>query len=103
MVSDLCACHFEWQIGYRDERNRVTYQLDEHKLLRRAYMDGNKADHAANHSLKGEVYQLRLEIQPMRITVRDASGNLLDDFTDTGTDFTAGKFGFKGDVHLLVR
>jgi hypothetical protein len=93
----------DWQIGYRDDRNRVTYQLDEHKLSRRAFVNGNKADHTASHSMKGDAYQLRIDIEPARITVRDANGNMLDDYSDTSADFTAGKFGFKGDVRLVVR
>jgi serine/threonine-protein kinase len=93
----------DWQIGYRDERNRVTYQLDEHKLFRRAFINGNKVDHTTNHSLKGDAYQLRIDIEPTRVVVRDVNGNILDDFPDAGADFTAGKFGFKGDIRLVVR
>lgn len=93
----------DWEIGRRDDRNRVTYQLDEHKLSRRAYVNGNKVDHSANHSMKGDAYQLRIDIEPTRIVVRDASGNVLDDYSDNSADFTAGKFGFKGDVRLVVR
>jgi serine/threonine-protein kinase len=93
----------DWEIGRRDDRNRVTYQLDEHKLFRRAFVNGAKADHTTNHALKGDAYQLHIDIEPTRITVRDASGNLLDDYSDTSADFTAGKFGFKGDVRLVVR
>jgi serine/threonine-protein kinase len=93
----------DWEIGRRDDRNRVTYQLDEHKLFRRAFVNGNKVDHSTNHSLKGDAYQLRFDIEPMRITVRDVNGNMLDDYSEIGADFTAGKFGFKGDVRLVVR
>ncbi|MGD0620754.1 MAG: hypothetical protein ABSB67_24255, partial [Bryobacteraceae bacterium] len=93
----------DWEIGRRDDRNRVTYQLDDHKLSRRAYVDGTKADHSANHSMKGDAYQLRIDIEPTRIVVRDVSGNVLDDYSDSSADFTAGKFGFKGDVRLVVR
>src|SRR5208283_3141105 len=32
----------DWEIGRRDDRNRVTYQLDDHKLSRRAYVNGTK-------------------------------------------------------------
>ncbi len=93
----------DWEIGRRDDRNRVTYQLDDHKLSRRAYVNGAKADHSANHSMKGDAYQLRIDIEPTRIVVRDVSGNVLDDYSDSSADFTAGKFGFKGDVRLVVR
>jgi hypothetical protein len=93
----------DWEIGRKDDRNRVTYQLDDHKLFRRAFVDGNKADHTANHSLKGDAYELRIDIEPTRIVVRDPNGNVLDDYSDTSADFTAGRFGFKGDVRLVVR
>jgi serine/threonine-protein kinase len=93
----------DFQIGYKDERNRVAYQLDEHKLVRRAYVNGSNTQHSANHSMKGEAYELRIEIEPTHITVRDGSGNTLDDYTGASADFTSGKFGFKGDVRLVVR
>jgi serine/threonine-protein kinase len=93
----------EFQIGYKDERNRVAYQLDEHKLVRRAYANGSNTQRSANHAMKGEAYELRIEIEPTSVVVRDGSGNTLDEYTDTSADFTAGKFGFKGDVRLLVR
>jgi hypothetical protein len=53
--------------------------------------------------MKGDAYQLRIDIEPTRIVVRDVSGNVLDDYSDSSADFTAGKFGFKGDVRLVVR
>ena len=93
----------EWEIGRKDDRNRVVYQLDEHKLSRRAYVNGAKADHTANHAMKGDVYELRFDITPTRIVIRDANGTVLDDYSDANADFTAGKFGFKGDVRLVVR
>jgi serine/threonine-protein kinase len=93
----------DWQIGFHDDRDRVAYQLDEHKLTRHAFANGNKFDHASNHSMKGDAYQLRIDIEPTKITVRDGSGNVLDEYVDASADFTAGKFGFKGDVRLVVR
>ena len=93
----------DFQIGYKDERNRVTYQLDDHKFVRRAYSNGSNAQHSANHAMKGDAYELRIEIGPTHIVVRDGAGNVLDDYSEPGADFTAGKFGFKGDVRLVVR
>jgi len=93
----------DFQIGYKDERNRVDYQLDEHKLVRRAYVNGSNSQHSANHAMKGDAYELRIDIEPTHIVVRDGGGNTLDEYTDTSADFTSGKFGFKGDVRLVVR
>jgi len=93
----------DFQIAYKDERNRVAYQLDEHKLVRRAYANGSNKQHSANHAMKGDAYELRIDIEPNRIVVRDGAGNTLDDYSDTNADFPAGKFGFKGDVRLVVR
>jgi len=93
----------EWEIGRKDDRNRVVYQLDEHKLLRRAFVNGNKADHNTNYTLKGDAYEFHIDIAPTRIVIRDAGGTVLDDYSDAKADFTAGKFGFKGDIRLVVR
>jgi hypothetical protein len=93
----------DFQAGYIDERDRVSYQLDEHKLLRRAFVAGKKLEQSAALAPPGDVYRLRIDVEPSKITVRDGQGNLLDDFEDSSMDFTAGKIGFKGDIRLVVR
>ncbi len=93
----------DFQAGYIDERNRVAYQLDEHKLIRRAFSGGRKNEHTTPLGAPGDVYRLRLDVETSKITLRDGQGNLLDEYDDTNEDFTAGKIGFKGDIRLVVR
>ena len=93
----------DFQAGYIDERNRVTYQLDEHKVVRRAFSGGKKSEHTTPLEASGDVYRLRLDVEASKVTLRDGQGNLLDEYDDSSEDFTAGKIGFKGDIRLVVR
>ncbi len=93
----------DFQAGYIDDRNRVTYQLDEHKLVRRAFSGGRKSEHTTPLTVSSDVYRLRIDVEASKVTLRDGQGNLLDEYEDPNEDFTAGKIGFKGDIRLVVR
>jgi hypothetical protein len=51
----------------------------------------------------GESYAIQIEIGQARIVIKDAQGNELDKYQRPDPTQPLGKFGFKGEVALVVK
>jgi hypothetical protein len=94
----------EWMIDQSGSGNHIDYSFDFTSLERRATVDG-KTGKAAKQQVQGagDSYTLQIEIGPDRIVIRDAQGKELDQYERPKRDEPLGKFGFKGDVALVVK
>jgi len=93
----------EWTI-LMGTTGRVEYTFDFANLRRRVFAGGKPAEDV-RQSVEGggDRYTLQFEIGPDRIVIRDAAGKLLDTFDRPKSESHFGRFGFKGDVALVLR
>jgi len=97
--------HVEWVIDQKDSANHIDYSFDFSSLNRRATVGGKPQTGVKNPVAagSGETYTLRIEIGRERIIVRDAQGKELDRYERPSPGEPLGRFGFKGDVALVVK
>lgn len=93
----------EWVVDQKDDSNRVDYSFDFGSLERRATVDGKALPRVKVATGGGDSYTLQIDIRPERITIRDALGKELDQYQRPNPAEALGKFGFKGDVELVVK
>jgi hypothetical protein len=92
----------EWDADYRDENNRIQYWLDGHSLRRRHIVSGSVVSEIKQPVPDGSSYTFQIELRPDRVTVRGASGELIDEVKRTAP-VALGKFGFRGEVALAIQ
>lgn len=92
------AAHVEWIIqDQENSANQIDYTFDFKNLERRATVNG-KAEQKVNRPVatgSGDSYTIRIEIRQDQIVIRDAQQQLYVE--------KLGKFGFKGEVALVVK
>jgi serine/threonine protein kinase len=99
------AKRVEWIVDQNGSGNHIDYSFDFTSLERRATGDGKagKEVKQAVDGASGDRYTLQIEIGPERIVIRDAQGKELDQYERPNRGQPLGRFGFKGDVALVVR
>ena len=97
----------QWVIDQRDAGNRIDYSFDFANLERRVTVNGKtepkKVTKAPPAAASGDSYTLQIDISPERILIRDTQGNQLDEYQRPNRTEPLGKFGFKGDVALVIK
>jgi serine/threonine protein kinase len=93
----------EWVIDQKDENNRIEYAFEFGSLERRVTVDGKALPRVKVATGAGESYTLQIDIRPDRITIRDTQGKELDQYQRPNPSEAMGRFGFKGDVELVIR
>jgi hypothetical protein len=97
----------DWVIDDRGPSNQVEYFFDFKTLVRRVTVNGNTTDSKPVKlppvAASAESYAIRIDIGPDRIVIRDAQGKELDQYQRPNPAEPLGKFGFKGDVALVVK
>jgi hypothetical protein len=93
----------DWVIDQKDENNHVDYTFEFGSLERRVTVDGKALPRVKVAAGAGDSYTLQIDIRPERITIRNAQGKDLDQYQRPNPSEAPGKFGFKGDVELVVR
>jgi serine/threonine-protein kinase len=93
----------EWVADHKDENNRVEYSFEFGSLERRVTVDGKALPRVKVATGAGESYTLVIDIRPDRITILNAQGKELDQYKRPNPIEALGRFGFKGDVELVVR
>jgi serine/threonine protein kinase/cytochrome c-type biogenesis protein CcmH/NrfG len=93
----------EWVIDYKDEANHINYSLDQQNFTRKEIVSGkgmaeNKGPSHVDPA--ADEVRIRIEVQPSRITVKDAAGTELDVLSRENATAELGKFGFRGDVEV---
>lgn len=98
--------HVDFVIDYRSADNRVDYSFDFVTLERKVTVDGKtepkKLVRVAPAGASSESYTLQIDINAERIIIGDAQGKELDRY-DRKNRAEPGKFGFKGEVGLMVK
>jgi eukaryotic-like serine/threonine-protein kinase len=89
----------QWVVNYIDDKNYTLFQLDDNNFYRTTYHDGQKGDEAKTprKSEKKTYRSLEVRVQANEITNLIRQGDswaVLDRWTQPGTNFTSGKFGF---------
>lgn len=98
--------HVDWIVDQRGLGTRIDYSFDFGNLERRATADGkteSKKVKLPPAAATGESYTLQIDITQERIIVRDAQGNVLDEYQRPNRTVALGRFGFKGDVAMVIR
>jgi eukaryotic-like serine/threonine-protein kinase len=97
----------DWVIDEKDPNNQVEYLFDFRTLVRRVTVGGNTTESKpvklppAAASTEG--YAIQIEIGSDRIVIKDAQGKELDQYRRPNPAEPLGKFGFKGEVALVVK
>jgi hypothetical protein len=94
-----------WTIDHKGDPEHIDYQFDFGNLERQATVAGRqeaKVKVAVPAGSK-ESYTLRIEISSERVVVKDEGGKVLDQYNRPNASEPLGKFGFRGDVALVVK
>ena len=89
-----------WVAAYTDPRNYVLFEIDDRNYSCADYRDGKRTLRVAKrpHGLKANSYAVRLYVEPARLVVMLMAGDqeykILDDWSEEGRQFGAGRFGF---------
>ncbi len=86
---------------YRDRGDRIVYTLDAHNLTKRIFSGGHGGEETkVDHGMEGlQWFAITVDIKPDKITIKNASGKVLDQVQRSGTP---GKFGFQGPITLTA-
>ncbi|MBI4877291.1 MAG: PEGA domain-containing protein [Acidobacteria bacterium] len=89
-------------VNYRDARNYCLFELDGRRFYRTDVVNGKAIELAKiDHRVESEnEFRLRIDIAPTSVTQyvqRSGKWETLDTWTESGRNFTAGKFGFRID------
>ncbi len=97
--------HVDWIIDQRNSDNHVDYSFDFSNLERRATVDGKAGQKVKVRvpPASGDDYTIQIEIAPEQIAIKDAKGNVLDQYARPNRAAPLGRFGFKGEVALVVK
>jgi hypothetical protein len=95
----------EWIVDQKDEVNHVDYWFDFGSLERQATVNGKQEQRTKVPVMNAppDSYTLRIEINPERIVVKDEAGKELDRYQRPNSAEFLGKFGFRGQVALVVK
>jgi hypothetical protein len=94
-----------WIIDQKENGDHIDYGFDFASLERQATVGGKEGakPKAAVSGASKDSYTLQIEITPERIVVKDEGGKVLDQYNRPNSSEPLGKFGFRGDVALVVR
>jgi hypothetical protein len=98
--------HVEWVIDSRSLTNYVEYNFDFATLERKATAEGKldkKSKKLPEPPAAEESYTIQIDIGPDRIVIKDLQGRELDSYQRPNRGEALGRFGFKGDVGLIVK
>jgi hypothetical protein len=96
----------DWIVDQRGLGTHIDYSFDFGSLERRATADGkteSKKVKLPPAAATGESYTLQIDITQERVIIRDAQGNVLDDYQRPSRAEALGRFGFKGDVAMAIK
>ena len=95
----------EWIIDQRGLANQIEYRFDFGDLERQATVNGKTGPKVKNPAPAGsrDSYMIRIEIAQDQIVIRDAQSRELDRYPRPNPAEPLGRFGFKGDVALIIR
>lgn len=88
-----------WLLDYIDPKNYIECVIDKQSYWSDEYRNGKKVEHTKKkpHGAQGASFQFHLIVEPGGIVVQILSGEkyeTLDQWTESGRDFTEGHFGF---------
>jgi eukaryotic-like serine/threonine-protein kinase len=97
----------DWVIDAKDSNNQIEYLFDFKTLVRRVTVGGNTTESKPVKlpaaAALGESYAIEIEVGTDRIVIKDAQGKELDQYQRPNPAEPLGKFGFKGEVGLVVK
>ena len=97
----------DWVIDERGPENQVEYLFDFKTLVRRVTVSGNTTESKPVKlpaaAASAESYAIQIEIGADRIVIKDAQGKELDQYQRPNPAEPLGKFGFKGEMGLVVK
>jgi hypothetical protein len=93
------AGKIRWCVQYIDSKNYLLSEMDQKNFWTGVIEKGNRTERKKTpHSIENpKAFTIRIEVSPEQLvqTVQAGTGWIvLDTFTETGRDFTKGKFGF---------
>ena len=99
--------HVDWVIDDKGPDNHVEYSFDFRTLVRRVTVNGSTTESKPVQlppaAASAEGYAIQIEIGSDRIVIKDAQGKELDQYQRPNPAEPLGKFGFKGEVGLVVK
>jgi hypothetical protein len=98
--------HVEWIIDQRSLTNHIDYSFDFGGLERRATVNGKtetKKVKLPAVAASADSYTLQIEIAAEVVVIRDEQGSELDRYPRPDRAVPLGRFGFKGDVAMVIK
>jgi hypothetical protein len=93
----------EWAVDWQTNADQVLYVLDEHLLHRQTIIGGQTSETKSRHGMENmDQPRLNIDISAERVVVRNAQGQILDDYKRPHPEAPLGKFGFLGEVALAI-
>jgi serine/threonine protein kinase len=99
--------HVDWVIDDKGPDNHVEYSFDFKTLVRRVTVKGSTTESKPVKlppaAASADSYAIQIEIGTDRIVIKDAQGKELDQYQRPNPAEPLGKFGFKGEMGLVVK
>jgi eukaryotic-like serine/threonine-protein kinase len=97
-----------WDVDYKDQSNRLEYAFDfkTGSIERKVISGGKTAPKAVTAALStppGDIYTIKIDITRDRIVIKDGQDNTRDEYKRANSGTPLGKFGFKGEVEMVMR
>jgi hypothetical protein len=90
-------------VDWQTNADQVHYILDEHLLHRQTIIGGQTSETKSRHGMENmDQPRLNIDISAERVVVRNAQGQILDDYKRPHPEAPLGKFGFLGEVALAI-
>jgi hypothetical protein len=97
----------DWVIDDRGPDNHVDYSFDFKTLVRRVTVKGSTTESKPVKlpaaAASADSYAIQIDIGTDRIVIKDAQGKELDQYQRPNPAEPLGKFGFKGEMGLVVK
>ena len=87
-------------VDYHSDQDRILYTLDDRQLHRKVLTpSGDSPEKKINHGMEtAQVYRIVVDLETDRVIIRGPANAVLDEVKRT----SPGKFGFEGDVSLVM-
>jgi hypothetical protein len=94
----------EWVIDYHDDKDTISFTIDGNKLRRQQVTPSQSPNNkTSNIKDSGDYYDLQFDVTKDKVTIRDGSGNIIDEVDRALPALAPGRMGFRGDVSLIVK
>ena len=98
-----------WGLNYQDNKNYALFELDSKNFWAKEVIKGKTSDRAKTQLNldKVKMFTVQVDVSPQRVVhtiLIDGKWFSMDSWTDTGRNFTDGKFGFlvQGDDEIAI-